>query len=323
MLKNFCYIFNLIALNRNLMISSSPFHQKNPKVSGGIMIKIAVLAKQVPDTANVTGEAMKADGTVNRAALPAVYNPEDLNALEMALQIKEKLGGSVQVISMGPPKAIEVLKHSLYMGADNVCLISDRKFAGADTLATSYVLAETIKHMGGFDLILAGRQAIDGDTAQVGPQVAEKLGFNFISYVNHLVEIDEHHITVDRDAEIQTETIKTPYPVLMTVMSTANTPRYPNAHIMRKYFKAQLQDKNGNTKQENNNQPVIPVLNIDDLGIDAEQCGLSGSPTKVNKIKSITLSGGNLKLYENTPGGVMGLVKEIIKDYVEVEEESA
>jgi electron transfer flavoprotein beta subunit len=287
------------------------------------MIKIAVLAKQVPDTANVTGDAMKADGTVNRAALPAVYNPEDLNALEMALQIKEKLGGSVQVISMGPPKAIEILKHSLYMGADKVCLVSDRKFAGADTLATSYVLSETITHIGGFDLILAGRQAIDGDTAQVGPQVAEKLGFNLVSYVNRLVEIDENHIIVERDGEIQTETIKTPFPVLLTVMSTANTPRFANAHLMRQYFKAQLEDKSNKNTSEKNNLPVIPVLNIDDLGIDAEQCGLSGSPTKVNKIKSITLAGGNLKLYENTPGGVMGLVKEIIKDYVEVEEESA
>jgi len=288
------------------------------------MKKIAVLAKQVPDTANITGDAMKEDGTVNRAALPAIFNPEDLNALEMALQIKEKLGYKVQVISMGPPKALDILKHSLYMGVDDVCLVSDRKFAGADTLATSYVLAETVKHLGGFELILAGRQAIDGDTAQVGPQVAEKLDYNLISYVTELIDIDEDSITIKRDGEIQMETVKTAYPVVLTVTSTANTPRYPNAHRIRKFFKAQLKDKKaGSAEQESQPETVtIPVLTMDDLGLDEAKCGFNGSPTKVNKIKSITLTGGNLKLYDNTEGGVMGLVKEIIKDYVEVEEEA-
>jgi electron transfer flavoprotein beta subunit len=270
------------------------------------MRKIAVLVKQVPDTANVTGDAMKEDGTVNRAALPAVFNPEDLNALEMGLEIKDRLGGEVQVITMGPPKAVDVLKQSLYMGADRVFLISDRKFAGSDTLATSYVLSEAVKHIDHFDLILAGRQAIDGDTAQVGPQVAEKLGFNLVSYVTRLIDIDENSLVVERDGEVQVEMIKTAYPVLLTVTQTANTPRYPNALRMLKYFRTQSGD------------PVIPVLTIDDLGIDPARCGLDGSPTKVHKIKSITLSGGSLKLYENNSAGVMGLVKEIIKDYVEV-----
>jgi len=279
------------------------------------MKKIAVLAKQVPDTANVTGDAMKADGTVNRAALPAVFNPEDLNALEMALEIKDKLGYQVHVISMGPPKAVEILKHSLYMGVDNVCLITDRKFAGADTLATSYVLSEAIKYLGGFDLILAGRQAIDGDTAQVGPQTAEKLGVNIVSYVNKLIDFDENQITVQRDGDVQLETIRTSYPVLLTVMQSANQPRYPNAFRMLKYFKTELADNDNPV-----NVPTIPIVTIADLGLDPELCGLNGSPTKVHKIKSITLAGGNLKLYENTPGGMMGLVKEIIKDYTAVEE---
>lgn len=281
------------------------------------MKKIAVLAKQVPDTANISGDAMKADGTVNRAALPAIFNPEDLNALEMALQIKDRLGWHIHVISMGPPKALEILKQALYMGADDVCLISDRKFAGADTLATSYVLSEAIKHIDDFDLILSGRQAIDGDTAQVGPQVAEKLGFNLVSYVTGLVDIDDSALTVLRDGEIQIETIQTPYPVVLTVTSAANNPRFPNAHRMLNYFKAEL---NNNRDEKDNGKSYIPVLGIDDLGIDPARCGLNGSPTKVHKIKSITLSGGNLKMYENNAGGVMGLVKEIIKDYVAVEE---
>lgn len=289
------------------------------------MKRIAVLAKQVPDTANVTGDAMKADGTVNRAALPAVFNPEDLNALEMALQIKDKLGYPVHVISMGPPKAIEILKHSLYMGADDVFLISDRMFAGSDTLATSYVIAQAIKHLGSYDLILAGRQAIDGDTAQVGPQTAQKLGINLISYVTHLHDITHDYLIVERDGEIQSETIKTSFPVLLTVTNTANTPRYPSAHNMLKYFKANLiteiPSQSENSPTTNYKPYTIPVLTGENMGLDANCCGFNGSPTKVHKIKSITLTGGNLKLYENTPGGVMGLVKEIIKDYVEVEEE--
>ncbi len=211
------------------------------------------------------------------------------------------------------------------MGADEVYLVSDRKFASSDTLATSYVISQAIKHLGDFDLILAGRQAIDGDTAQVGPQTAEKLGVNFISYVTRLVDIDEHSLIVERDGEIQTETIKTSFPVLLTVTNAANTPRYPNAPNMLKYFKAQLKTdspgKENTTGTNNDSFFTVPVLSGDDLGIDANKCGLNGSPTKVHKIKSITLAGGNLKLYENNAGGVMGLVKEIVKDYVEVEEE--
>src|SRR5664279_1884897 len=139
-------------------------------------IDIVVLAKQVPDTHNVTGDVMTKDGTMNRGALPAIFNPEDLNALEMALQIKERHGGTVTVITMGPPKAANILREALFRGADKVILLTDRKFAGADTLATSYALQCTIKKAGTFDLIFCGRQAIDGDTAQVGPQTAEKLG---------------------------------------------------------------------------------------------------------------------------------------------------
>ncbi len=141
-----------------------------------------VLVKQVPDTANISGKVMKEDGTVNRAKLPAIFNHEDKVALELALRLKDTYGGKVTAITMGPQRASDILRECLYMGADQVYLISDRKFAGADTLATSYVLSEAIKKIGEFHFVFAARQAIDGDTAQVGPQTAEKLGIPQITY---------------------------------------------------------------------------------------------------------------------------------------------
>ncbi|MBU0711440.1 electron transfer flavoprotein subunit beta/FixA family protein [bacterium] len=284
------------------------------------MKKIVVLAKQVPDTANVTGDAMKADGTVNRAALPAIFNPEDLNALEMALMIKDKIGGEVIVISMGPPKAVEILKHSLYMGADRVMLITDRKFAAADTLATSYVLAEAIKNIGNVDLVLAGRQAIDGDTAQVGPQVADKIGYNQVTYVSKLKEFTDDYLIVERDGEVQTEVIKTAYPVLLTVTAEANTPRYPNCRKMLQYFRVDLKDNFSEDELSvaKENDWIIPTCTIDDLGLEEDRCGLKGSPTKVHKIKSIMLKGGDLKMYGTEATDIRQLVRDIMKDYVEV-----
>ena len=138
---------------------------------------IIVFVKQVPDTQNISGDAMKPDGTVNRQALPAIFNPEDLNALELALQLKDRYGAKVVAATMGPPNAAEVLRDALCRGADEAVLLTDRAFAGADTLATSYALTCCAKAIGNFDLILCGRQAIDGDTAQVGPQIAEKLAW--------------------------------------------------------------------------------------------------------------------------------------------------
>ena len=285
------------------------------------MKKIVVLAKQVPDTENVGDHAMKEDGTVNRAKLPAIFNPEDLNALEMALQIREELGGTVTVISMGPPGAKEILKHSLYMGADHVYLISDRKFAAADTLATSYVLAETVKYLGDCDLVLAGRQAIDGDTAQVGPQTAEKLDFNQITYVDELLEIDDEHLVVQRDGEKQMEEIKSYFPLLLTVTSNANEPRYPDSRKMLQYFRADLAEnfEDGMKEKAEENGWLIPVLDAEGLGLEEERCGLTGSPTRVHNIKNIKLAGGDLEIYSEKDEGIRDLVKDIMKDYVEVE----
>jgi electron transfer flavoprotein beta subunit len=285
------------------------------------MKKIIVLAKQVPDTANITGQAMKADGTVNRAALPAVFNPDDLNAMETALAIKDAIGAEVIVITMGPPAAVAILKHALYMGADRVLLISDRKFAGADTLATSYVLAEAVKKIGPVDLVLAGRQAIDGDTAQVGPQVAEKIGFNQITYITDVETITENYLIVARDGELQTERIKTPFPVLLTITDEANTPRYPNCLNMLKYFRAdtasQLEAAHETGPAHNH---LIPVWKADDLGLDSNRCGIKGSPTRVSKIENITLTGGDLELYNTDSVAIKQLVQDLRKDYAEVNE---
>ncbi|MGI6395038.1 MAG: electron transfer flavoprotein subunit beta/FixA family protein [bacterium] len=283
------------------------------------MFKIKVLAKQVPDTANIAGNAMKDDGTVNRAVLPAVFNPEDLNALELALSIKDSLGDcEVSVISMGPEKAVELLKHSLFMGADNVYLISDRKYAGADTLATSFVLSEAIKALGGADLVLSGRQAIDGDTAQVGPQVAAKLNLNQITYISKIREITKEYVVAERDGEYQTEVIKAPFPLLMTVTSAVNTPRYPNVAKMLKYFKSDILRVSSSEELEETGKG-IPLLTNEFLKLDDERCGLKGSPTKVHNIKSITLTGGDLKIYGNENEGIKSLTRDIMKNFVEVE----
>ncbi len=267
------------------------------------MRKVVVLAKQVPDTANIAADAMKEDGTVNRGALPAIFNPEDLNALEMALQVKEQLGCEVHVITMGPNTATAVLKHSLYLGADKVWLVSDRKFAGADTLATSQVLAKAIQHVGDVSMVFAGRQAIDGDTAQVGPQVANLLDFNLVAFATELKSVSAEHITVARDAEVQTEVIQAPFPVLITVSHEANSPRYPNATRMLKYFRDDI---------------AIPTLDRETLNIPEELCGLKGSPTKVFAIKNIQLTGGAHQMYEGANDGIRALVRDIVKDYTEV-----
>src|SRR5512135_2874588 len=194
-----------------------------------------VLVKQVPDTRRVTGEVMTKDGTMNRAALPAIFNPEDLNALEMALQVKEQYGGTVTVVTMGPATAAEVLRESLYRGADKVLLLTDRRFAGADTLATSYTLKCAIEKIGAYDLVLCGRQAIDGDTAQVGPQIAEKLGIPQITYAESVIQLQEDEIVVRRAFDLGTEIVRCTLPCLLTVVGSANQPRPASARKWIEY----------------------------------------------------------------------------------------
>jgi electron transfer flavoprotein beta subunit len=285
------------------------------------MSKIVVLAKQVPDTANIRGNAMKEDGTVNRAALPTVFNPEDLNALELALQIKDWTGREVILLTMGPYKAVDIIKQALYMGADAGYLLTDKKFAGSDTWATSYILAEAVRKIGGVDLVIAGRQAIDGDTAQVGPQVAEKLGFNQVTYVTSLNAVEEGTLTVERDGEFQTEVIRAPLPLLLTVTSAANTPRYPSARQMLRYFKADIKENIPAERyaEYKRNGWVIPTLTFADLALDEAHIGLKGSPTKVNAIRDIAVQGGDLKMYDPRLDGIKLLVRDLMKQYVEVQ----
>lgn len=285
-------------------------------------LKIVVTVKQVPDTHNLSRDAMKPDGTVNRNALPAIFNPEDLNALEEALKIKETLGATVTAISMGPPKAKDVLKECLYRGADDGILISDRQFAGADTLATSYALKCAVEKIGGFDLILCGRQAIDGDTAQVGPQIAEKLNLNQLTCVSEIIEINDQTVIAKRIIEGGYEIVKSRLPVLITILAGANEPRSPSAKRVMAF-------KNIDSKVcETSYDEVYVEPDICDMigfikewnarTIDADPsiCGLSGSPTKVKKIESVVLTTGAAKKVENTQAGIADLVHELIEEHI-------
>ncbi len=291
---------------------------------------MVVLVKQVPDTKNITGEAMKEDGTVNRGALPAIFNPEDLNALEMALQVKEQFGGTVSVITMGPPAAVEVLKEAFYRGADNVYLLSDRKFAGSDTLATSFALKQAvITKIPDFDIVFCGRQAIDGDTAQVGPQTAEKLDIPQLTYVVKIESLEDQKIKVKKLIDNGSEVVEADLPALLTVTDTANEPRPYIVKKLLKYRKAASefdldrllpgypQFKNTKALKELliNRGLYIEVWNSTDIEAKFEDVGFAGSPTIVKKIESISLTGKGFKKIEPTDEGIKGFVAELIKDH--------
>ncbi len=288
-----------------------------------------VMVKQVPDTANISGQVMKDDGTVNRAKLPAIFNHEDRVALELALRIKDREGGKVTVITMGPPRASDVLRECLYMGADEAVLISDRKFAGADTLATSYVLSEAIKKLGDYDFIFAGRQAIDGDTAQVGPQTAEKLGIPQITYTEEILEIENDSVRARRKIEGGFEILESKLPVLITVLKDACFPRPYKARRLMAYKNAKTLMEleklaEGNSllyidqlKEEYKSKNLyIQTLTMDDLKLDAERCGVHGSPTKVHKIESVVLAGGSHNKVEPTKAGIGSLIDKLMEDHI-------
>ncbi|MCP4044201.1 MAG: electron transfer flavoprotein subunit beta/FixA family protein, partial [Gammaproteobacteria bacterium] len=267
-------------------------------------------------------EAMKPDGTVNRAVLPAIMNPEDLDALEEALRIKERTGGHITAITMGPPKAVQVLKECLYRGADDVIMISDRKFAGADTLATAYTLKHAAEKIGNFDLILCGRQAIDGDTAQVGPQIAEKLGINQITSLLEIPEINQGEITVKRAIEDGYEVVRSKLPVLVTVTADANQPRSPSAKLVMTYKnidKKVRDDSYDEAYMETEETGMIDHItewNADSIGVAPEMCGLQGSPTKVKKVQNVVLAVNDIKEIPNTDAGIASLVHELIADHI-------
>jgi len=299
-------------------------------IVGDVMIyNIIVLVKQVPDTANISGQVMKPDGTVNRAKLPAIFNPEDKTALELALQMRDKYGGKIIAVTMGPPKASELLRECLYMGADEVILISDRKFAGADTLATSYVLSEAIKKIGTYDIIMAGRQAIDGDTAQVGPQTAEKLNVPQITYVQKILKISKNKIRLQRKIDGGHEVLECPFPILITVIKDAAEPRPFKSRRVMAYKNARSLSELENMVDENSllyiddlkeeyktRKLFIPTLTMDELKVDPSRCGMPGSPTKVYKVESVVLAGNEHVKIEPTKNGLAELVQKLMDDHI-------
>lgn len=285
-------------------------------------LKIIVLAKQVPDTRNVGKDAMKADGTVNRAALPAIFNPEDLNALEQALRLKDAHPGTtVTLLTMGPGRAAEIIREGLYRGADGGYLLTDRAFAGADTLATSYALSMAIRKIKDFDIIICGRQAIDGDTAQVGPQVAEKLGVSQITYAEEIQQIKDGKITVKRRLERGVETVEAKLPIVITVNGSAPECRPRNAKYIQKYKHAKtVTEKQEATIDYTDLFSNRPYLNLQEWGVadvnaDVVQCGLSGSPTKVKKIENVVFQAKESKTLEPTDDNMDELMKELITNH--------
>ncbi len=295
-----------------------------------------VLIKQVPDTKRITGQAMNDDGTVNRSALPAIFNPEDLNGLELALGIKEKYGGNITVITMGLPGASSILRDSLFRGADEAILITDKRCAASDTLATSYILSCAVKKFD-YDIVICGRQAIDGDTAQVGPQLAEKLGVPQITYVEELMGLNGKNITARRNIGAGWQQVKTSLPVLLTVTGEANEPRVAAAKKMMKYknartpfeierevksdnpdanevtIKALIERKCGLLEEKN---LLIKQWDLDFIGADLNWCGRSGSPTKVHRIQSVVLAAKGSKEIEPTEQGISDMIHELIEDKI-------
>ncbi len=284
-------------------------------------LKIVVLAKQVPDTRNVGKNAMKEDGTVNRAALPAIFNPEDLNALEQALRLKDKIAGSeVHLLTMGPGRAADIIREGLFRGADGGVLLTDRKFAGADTLATSYALSRAIEKIKP-DLIIAGRQAIDGDTAQVGPQVAEKMSWPQVTYAEEILACENNSITVKRRLEHGVETVVSALPAVVTVHGSAAACRPRNAKCLMKFKRARTMTEwlelNADYCAELKGKDYLKIVEwgVSDVGGDEVQFGLSGSPTKVKKIENIVFQAKESKKLTASDKDVEELMCELIANH--------
>lgn len=285
-------------------------------------LNIIVLAKQVPDTRNVGKDAMKEDGTINRAALPAIFNPEDLNALEQALRLKEQYPGTkVTLLTMGLPRAAEIVREAIYRGADAGIVLTDRALGGADTLATSYSLAMAARKVGNYDLILGGRQAIDGDTAQVGPQIAEKLGLPQVTYAEEILDVADGKITVKRRLENGVETVKAPLPCVVTVNGSAAECRPRNARRLMKYKRAASPSELGalgdsvRARVEANPELQILEWSAADVEADPAQIGLPGSPTKVKNVENVVFTAKeNLRL-DNDDKQIEDLVKELIANH--------
>lgn len=285
-------------------------------------LNIVVLAKQVPDTRNVGKDAMKEDGTINRAALPAIFNPEDLNALEQALRLKDANPGStVTMLTMGLPRAAEVIREAMYRGADTGIVLTDRALGGADTLATSYSLAQAIKKMGKIDIMLCGRQAIDGDTAQVGPQVAEKLGLPQVTYAEEILDLSDGHITVKRRLESGVETVKAPLPCVITVNGSAAECRPRNARRTMKFKRAaspsELEKMPEAVKAIVEANPDLQLKEWSAAYVEADpkQIGMAGSPTKVKAIENVVFTAKESLCLNNDDEQIENLIKDLIANH--------
>ncbi len=286
-------------------------------------LNIIVLAKQVPDTRNVGKDAMKADGTINRAALPAIFNPEDLNALEQALRLKDANPGStITVLTMGLPKAAEVIREAIFRGADTGIVLTDRALGGADTLATSYSLAQAVKKIGNYDIILGGRQAIDGDTAQVGPQIAEKLGIPQVTYAEDIVDLKDGKITVKRRLEHGIETVVAPLPCVVTVNGSAADCRPRNAKRLMKYkYAVSPSEKAVLSEEKQAFVDARPYLQLNEWGAafveaDPEQIGFPGSPTKVKNVENVVFTAKDARRIEGKDEAALEeLIKELITNH--------
>ena len=285
-------------------------------------LKIVVLAKQVPDTRNVGPDAMTPEGTVNRSALPAVFNPDDLNALEQALILKDKFPGStISVVTMGLPKSAEVIREALYRGADHGYVVTDRPLGGADTLATSYTLAQAIKKIGDFDIIIGGRQAIDGDTAQVGPQVAQKLGLSQVTYAEEILKCEDGKLTIRRHIDGGVETVVTPMPVVITVNGSAAPCRPCNAKLVMKYKYATVPlertpDMPYAYLYEERPYLTLNQWSVADVDGDPNQCGLAGSPTKVKAVKNIVFQAKECKTLTGSDADIESLITELLDEKI-------
>ncbi len=287
-------------------------------------LRIIVLAKQVPDTRNVSTDAMKPDGTVNRGKLPTIFNPDDLHALELALNIKDRIHGTeVIVLTMGPQRAADIIREGYYRGADNGIMISDRRFGGADTLATSYTLVKGIQKLAPFDLVLGGRQAIDGDTAQVGPQCAEKLNIPQVTYVEEIISFTDKEIVAKRRLEKGVETVTSPFPCLMTVHESSPVCRSRIAkRVMQyKYARTKTELKSRSTDEmlllihEKRPYLTIPEWGVEDIEADMEKIGLAGSPTKVKSVESIVLTSDESKILSDSDADIEMMIKELIENH--------
>ncbi len=282
-------------------------------------LRIVVLAKQVPDTRQVGKDAMTAEGTVNRAALPAIFNPEDLNALELALSLKERVEGStVHLLTMGPQRAADIIREAMFRGADGGYLLSGREFAGSDTLATSYALSCALRKIDA-DLIVAGRQAIDGDTAQVGPQVAEKLGLPQVTYAEQIVEVNGDKLVIRRRIAEGVETVECPMPAVITVNGSAPECRPRNAKRLMFFKSARCRseiaaDPESFAARRVAAKPELEIVEFtaSDVDPDPTQLGLQGSPTKVKRIENVVFQAKEAKRLTSSDEEMDALVKELI-----------